>query len=232
MRQDGRVQALTGPQRVRLNQTAARPLAVASLLVVVIALGLFKPWGSGPSSGSATNGSSPARPAVVAAPTGLIGLAIAAPTSSLDPHSNISGPCYYQRAWRLFTVDTSSNGPVHTWYGLQPVQAAGPTDASIPVVPVHSRSLGQLGYCLMVDPEAPVHVVATRAWRLSAGEAQPIQLESATQPAPTDPDLGAIFLPPGGAQVSSAVWPAAVYVFEVQLGASPLSVEWFAAQVG
>jgi hypothetical protein len=205
-----------------------RPLVVGGLLVAIVAIGLLKPWGGGPG---------PASPGAISAgaarPSTLAVVAPATPSQrpSPDPHTTISGPCYYGLAQRLFTTDTTSNGLVQTWYGLDPVAASGPADAAIPVVSVHSRTLGQLGYCLVTGQAAEAHVVATRAWQLSpGGEPRALDLERAAQVAPDDPDQGAVYGPPAAISGSHpGIWPAATYVFEIQLQASP--AEWFAVRV-
>ena len=213
--------------RVRQVQAGGKggPLAVAALIVISVVLAVLKPWG-GASPGLAP-ASSAAHPR-----TGAVPEPSADPT--VDPAAGVGGPCYYGRAWRLFTTDTSSNGPVGTWYDLQPVPAAGPDDATIPVVQVHSDTLDQLGYCRMTDPGRPVHVLATRAWQLIEGsDPRSIRLAAADQAEGVDPDVGALYLPPTvGHGAAGAVWAPAVYVFEIQLETSPLSAEWFAVRVG
>jgi len=85
------------------------------LIVAIVAVGLLKPWGNGPVAATPAS-DRPTTLAAVAPPEPV-------PTPSLDPHSNINGPCYYGLALRLFTTDTTNNGLVHTWYGLDPVAA-------------------------------------------------------------------------------------------------------------
>jgi hypothetical protein len=203
-------------------------MVAAGVMVATLAVGLLKPWGAGLAAPSPDG-----HPSDRAEPTAL-GLSApdqSAASASVEPDASIGGPCYYRLAQRLFTSDTSSNGLVHTWYGLDPVAASGPGDRSIPVVVVHSRTLGQLGYCLVMGESPTAHVLATLAWVLAPdGEARPLDLERAPQVPPVDPDEGAIFEPPAAITgTDPGIWPAATYVFEIQLQTAP--AEWFAVRV-
>ncbi|MGH2464397.1 MAG: hypothetical protein ACRDGI_02965, partial [Candidatus Limnocylindrales bacterium] len=167
---------MTVPNRVKLAPAggSGRPLAVAALIVAVVAFGLLKPLGSGPQV--VTNPILAARPSTSTAPsTGTIG----ATSSSPAPVAADGGPCSWGLAWRLFTAETSDIGPVQTWYGLQPLEASGPTDPRIEIVRIHSASIGQLGYCSVSRP-GPIHILGTQAWRLlPGGNAQPVLLAAA-----------------------------------------------------
>ena len=211
------------------------PLVVAALLVVAIGLALLKPWAVAPAGpaptlrnvavgGAATFGPASNGPTTPSAP----------PSPARTPASNISGPCYYGLAWRLFTTDTTNNGLVHSWYGIQPVRAASPDDGTIPVVDVHSRTLGQLGYCLQEAPDSPAPVLRTLAWLLPAGgPAQAVELVPTGPGGGLAPGQGAIFLPPAiDSGPRPAAWAPAVYVFEIELAATPGAGEWFAVRVG
>jgi hypothetical protein len=223
--------------RVRLVPAGGngRPLGVAALIVVVIAVGLVKPWGSGAAT-------SPPITGPVGAPTGAaastaIGASapalITSPAGSSTRPSNISGPCYYGLAWRLFTAETSSVGPIHTWYGIQPLQANGPTDPRIRVIKIHSSAIGQLGYCPVTLPNGPIHVLETRAWELVPGKTpRPIVLARAAGTAPANPDDGVIYLPPAAHNgYPEPVWAPSVYVFVVRLATAPVNEEWFAVDI-
>ena len=144
------------------------------LIAAIIGLGLLKPWGNG--AGCVAGRSIRSRPRRRAADGQLstatpdaAGLpsAFAQPVSP-DPHDDTSGPCYYGRAWRLFTAEPSDVGIVRTWYGLAPVEADGPTDSRIKAVVIHSNTIDQLGYC-SVPESAQGAVVATSVWRLAPG---------------------------------------------------------------
>ena len=195
--------------------------------MAVLAVGLLKPWGSGANSAAA--GPLPPSRAQPSA-LGIVAPEAPSPRPSPGPQAT-SGPCYYGLAERLFTSDTTNNGVVHTWYGLAPVAASGPGDASIPVVVIHSRTLGQLGYCLVTDTVPAAHVLATLAWQLPAdGPARSLDLERALTVTPVDPDVGAVYGPPASITgFDPGIWPAATYVFEIRLDSSP--AEWFAVRV-
>jgi hypothetical protein len=216
-----------------------RPTVVAAAIVALLLIGLVKPWGGGPApAGQPTP--SQANPAPVSTVSSASGAGAAA---SLDPHSNVSGPCYYGLAWRLFTTETSDVGPIHTWYGLLPVAASGPVDPRIATVHIHSTTIGQLGYCSIHRPGSTT-ALATQVWRLIPGEpAQPQVLDPVVASASLDPAAGAIYAPPspgselvgpaGSVALSgpSGMWTAARYVFAVRLAPAPAALEWFAVDI-
>ncbi len=208
---------------------------MAALLLLAIGLALLKPWAVEPAGPAPTSANVALRPAATIGPASdrsPAPSATASPTGS--PAGTSSGPCYYGLAWRLFTTDTTNNGLVRSWYGIQPVRAASPDDGTIPVVDVHSRTLGQLGYCLQEAPDSPVQVLRTLAWLLPAGgPPQSVQLVPTGPGGGPEPGQGAVFLPPAiNAGPRPAAWAPAVYVFEIQLAATPGAGEWFAVRVG
>ncbi len=212
---------MTASNRVKLAPAGGkvRPRAVLALIIAVVALGLLKPWGSDvpPAPGSAVAARPPA--SLTSSPGAA---AVSSPTEARDA----GGPCSWGMAWRLFTTETSSVGPVRTWYGLQPLAASGPDDPRIEVVRIHSAVIGALGYCSVSRP-GPIHILGTQAWRLVAGaQPQPVVLKPAIGAGPLAPDTGVIYRPP-----SSPAWPAATYVFGVQLATTPWSEKWFAVQI-
>jgi hypothetical protein len=224
--------------RVRLVPAGrnGRPLSVATLIVLAITLSIVKPWGSSPGTARPSiagpvggRAAGPSSGAIRAAGRSLGVSAIRSPS----PASNISGPCYYGLAWRLFTAETSSVGPVHTWYGVQPLQASGPTDPRIRAVQVHSTAIGQVGYCLVTQPKGPIHVLDTEAWQLVPGSApRQILLAPAAGTAPANPDDGVVYLPPPSKDGSAGlVWAPSVYVFVVRLATAPVTEEWFAIDI-
>lgn len=212
---------MTASNRVKLAPAGGngRPLTVAALIIAVVALGLLKPW---------DGDSQPATGPVVAArpPASMPSSPGSAAVSSTAPASDAGGPCSWGMAWRLFTAEASSVGPVRTWYGLQPLAASGPADPRIEVVRIHSAAIGALGYCSVSRP-GPIHILGTQAWRLVPGaQPQPVVLKPAIGAGPLAPDTGVIYRPP-----SSPAWPPATYVFGVHLATTPWSEEWFAVQI-
>ncbi|HEY2887826.1 MAG TPA: hypothetical protein VGJ17_04375 [Candidatus Limnocylindrales bacterium] len=194
---------------------------MAALIVAVVALGVLKPWGAGPQLITA-----PITAARPSAATAASPAPVAVTVASAAPARDDSGPCSWGMAWRLYTAESSDVGPVRTWYGIQPLEASGPTDPRIEVVRIHSASVGQLGYCSVSRP-APIHILGTQAWRLvPGGNAQPVLLAPALGADESDPDAGVIYAPP-----SAGAWPAATYVFGVHLATTPWSEEWFAVQI-
>ena len=208
-----------------------RPVAVVLLIAATLAVGLLKPWGG---AGSASVGSaSMGRDLPAGATSGAVAalsLPPAAPAgASLDPNRSAGGPCSYGLAWRLFTAEASDLGPVHTWYGLVPVQASGPTDPRIKVVLIHSTTIGQLGYCSLTIPGS-TRVVGTQAWRLVPGAgAQALALEPVSSAGSVNPASGAIYAPPSPG--ISGVWTPAEYVFALRFATNPATEAWFAVDI-
>jgi len=233
------------PVRLLPGGGSGRPLAVAGLIAAIIGLGLLKPWGNGPaaspaadpvpaSRGAANGQASTATPDAAGLPFALRA------AGSPDPHDDTSGPCYYGRAWRLFTTEPSDVGIVRTWYALAPVEADGPTDSRINAVVIHSNTINQLGYC-SVPGSAQGAVLATSVWRLAPG-APPVAIapEPIGPAGSANPLDGVIFTPPATTPSSPAAgsgavgpetsWTPAEYVFVVRLADSARS-EWFAVKI-
>ncbi len=222
---------MADPDPVRLTRAGGsdrQPLAMAALIALLIGTALLKPWGTGPgSTNPAVPASAPSRPAATASPDiAVTPNPIAVDATSPAAATNVSSPCYWGMAWRLFTAEASDVGPIHTWYLLQPQQASGPADPAIRVTRIHSSAVGQLGYCSVSRPGL-VHIVGTQAWVLvPGGQPRPIALAPAVGTAPADPDTGVIYQPP-----SSTAWTSATYVFGIRLATTPSSEEWFAVQI-
>ena len=208
-----------------------RPAAALLLILLALAIGLVKPWGSEKAPGGPTsNGRAGAPSAASAGPAGPSSSASLSAGTSAGQPGNGSGPCSYGLAWRLFTAETSDIGPVHTWYGLVPVPASGPTDPRIKVVLVHSTTIGQLGYC-NVDIPGSIRIVETQAWRLVPGAgAQALALAPVTGSGASNPSSGVIYVAPGSPG-ASAVWTPAEYVFAVRFATSPATEAWFAVDI-
>jgi len=226
----------SNPVRLVPSEGTCRPVGAVVLIAMIIAIGLLKPWGSG---------AGPPPPPIAALGGAQAGAVISSPIDNLaadpalspflrpSPPSNTSGPCYFGLAWRLFTAETTSVGPVHTWYELQPLQASGPTDPRIRVVQVHSSAIRQLGYCPVTEPNGPIHALGTAAWQLVPGAApRLIGLTLAPGIGPADSDEGVVYLPPAAPNGSPApVWLPSVYVFMVRLATVPVTEEWFAVDI-
>ena len=215
------------PIRLTSTGSSGRPMAVVVAVAAVLIVGLVKPWGGGATPDRALSSAAPASSAALPAtlPRATAAAVSAQASAGLDRSSNVSGPCYYGLAWRLFTTETTDVGPVDTWYELLPVAASGPADPRIETIDVHSTTIGQLGYCSVHRPGAS-GVLGTQAWRLIPGKgAQALVLDPVVGTTAVDPAAGAIYVPPAG------VWTAARYVFAVRLASNPAVEEWFAVDI-
>lgn len=182
---------------------------VAVALVIVVA----KPWPS-------PDGSDGPGGAGVGAPTrsapGALATTIPSPSASLAAADVlVSAFCLDTRSWLVASVERWRDQRIRVWRALQPASAAsGPDDPAIPIVPVVSEGLIELGWCAPVlgdeRPSAPVDVAV---WRRSAGGALPIVVDS-SRPASDRSPLGELYRPPGGSPTSAAPsWAAGTYVF-------------------
>lgn len=212
------------------------PLTVAVLLVAAIGVSILKPWADAGSGAPRASATAPGDRRAVPPPAASAGPAMSGEsgTPSQDPISNISGACYYGLAWRLFTTDTTSNGLVHTWYGLQPIPAVRPADPTIPVIEVHSQTLQELGYCPKSLPNGQALALETHAWKLLEGEApRPLELHASTRTALAKTDRGTIYMPPSaGPGAAPAVWASGIYIFQVTIESLSSTEEWFAVRIG
>ena len=135
-------------------------LITAAIIVVALLAAVVKPWGE-PGSGPTTSPN-----AVAAAPTP----SPAAASASLSPFDGPFGlVCYGGLEWRLVLRETNGTSAVRTWYDMMPVAAAGPADASIPFMRVHSEGVLSLGYCTNSNTSDLLTVASTTVWKVAPG---------------------------------------------------------------
>lgn len=195
-------------------------LIALGAIVASLLLAIAKPW-AGPGAGTI--------PTAAASPAS----ASAAPERSAPAESAPAiEACQAGAGWRLFVVEANAGRSGRTWYSMEPVAAAGPNDSTIPTIRVYAEALQRLGYCAETTIGRLRPILGTEAWRVPAtGPARAIHLMAAREPGVTDPNLGALFIPPKTrAGTSPTAWPPGRYVFVVRFGpTSP--AQWFAAEV-
>jgi hypothetical protein len=193
------------------------------LAVTVIALvtAVIKPWADEPPAGAA----GPITTVVRANRSGPTPI----PTVRLDS----AGPlvalfCLDPESWRIATVERWRDQTIRVWRAIEPTAvASGPNDARIPVFPVVSEGVTELGWCAPVSgPDRPVGLATVEAWQRTAGRSVAIRT-SGTRATGVGLSFGGMYSPPGG--VDDVVWPDGSYVFRFR---EPTGRErWFAVEV-
>ena len=133
-----------------------RWLAFAGVALVLV---VAKPWqtdeaGSG---GSATGATGPG------APVATDPRAEASPSSSASAAERaVAAFCLRPGSWLVASVERWRDQRIRVWRALVPANSArGPDDPSIPIVPITSEGLTELGWCAPVSgPESPSAPVA------------------------------------------------------------------------
>jgi hypothetical protein len=194
--------------------TNRRPPIERWLVIVVIALivVLVKPWqAAGPGDGGSVAGAPRAD-----APLATNRLLEPSPSSTDSPANRaVAAFCLQPGSWLVASVERWRDQRIRVWRALSPASSArGPDDPSIPVVPVVSEGLTELGWCAPVSgPESPSAPVAITVWLRSVGGAAPIAVDS-SRPASDRSALGELYRPPGrGPSSRAASWLPGTYVF-------------------
>jgi hypothetical protein len=177
-------------ETVRVRHAGRGPVAVAALVVTLVAVSIVKPWaGPGPaqldaesaSPMTATPGPRPASPAAAldasAAPSGAPGSTESAlgAEAFLVARADVLTPGQIQcgsAEWRIVTLGGFARWTVRTSIAIEPVEADGPGDASIPDLALGDSDVAGLGACAPRSgagaPGRASRIVA--AWRISSGQ--------------------------------------------------------------
>lgn len=204
----------------------ARPPVELWLTVTLIAIAaaIIKPWASEPVAGAAgpitTVVRSDRSDRTVPTPIPTIRLDSAGPLVALF--------CLDPESWRIATVERWRDQTIRVWRAIEPTAvASGPNDPRIPVFPVVSEGVTELGWCApVVGPDRPVGLATVEAWQRTAGRSMAIRT-SGTRATGVGLSFGGLYSPPGG--VGDEVWPDGSYVFRFR---EPTGRErWFAVEV-
>jgi len=210
--------------------TSSRPPVGLWLAITVVALvaAIAKPWAPGPPDGHAA-GAVGAEGAVGAVGQGVRSSPTPVPTVRPDS----AGPlvalfCLDPESWRIATIERWRDQTIRVWRAIEPiVTATGPNDARIPLFPVVSEGVTELGWCApVVGPDRPVGLATVEAWQLTAAGSVAIRTSS-TRATGMGLSFGGLYLPPG--EPGAEVWPDGAYVFRYH---EPTGRErWFAVEV-
>jgi hypothetical protein len=197
-----------------------------AVMVVALAIAVVKPWATEPprsaSAGAVGEGRAVTGAAVDAGPS---------PVPTVRPDS--AGPlvaafCLDPQSWRLATVERWRDQTIRVWRAIEPASAAtDPDDPRIPVFPIVSEGVTELGWCApVVGPDRPDGVAPMHVWRRTA--AGPVAIPTRnTRSADVESSFGGLYRPPGPA--GTEVWADGTYVFEHR--ALTGRERWFAVEV-
>jgi hypothetical protein len=204
----------------RIGRDGANGLRLPVLLVVLgIIVAVTKPWGWDQATHPILSPSAGAGAAASSAPG-------AAQPSGADERRSPrpDGPdmtviCASPSTWSIATLQRWAGRPgsIRTWTVIEPVVASGPTDPSIPTVPIAANEIAAIGYCAPANSTAGPPPGATgELYRIKASGSQQqrvVRLEPKVQDA-----LGILWTPAAVGRTprtSSPGWPAGVYIVHV-----------------
>ena len=128
-----------------LGRGGGRGMTLPAIVVVIgLVLAIFKPWGVAqpqPSEEPATGVARSSEPSESAAPT--------AESDATTTAREIERMCASPSGWRLSTLQlwAGRTRPIRSWAVVEPVEASGPTDKRIPIIPVAADRITAIGYC-------------------------------------------------------------------------------------
>jgi hypothetical protein len=137
-----------------IGRGGGRAMTVPAIIVVIgVLFAIFKPWGGvlphtpDGSSGGVPSPSTPSRESPVATPD------LGATASARE----LERMCASPSGWRLSTLQVWSGRarPIRSWAVVEPVEAFGPTDMRIPIIPVAADRITALGYCGPIGTDRP-----------------------------------------------------------------------------
>jgi hypothetical protein len=210
---------------------AARPPVGMWLALTLIALAavVVKPWapdvpGAHPGGGVAVTSGTP----VPSGPSPI-------PTVRPDTAGSLVALfCLDPYSWRIATIERWRDQTIRVWRAIDPVaRASGPDDPRIPIFPVVSEGVTELGWCApVVGPDRPVGVATITVWRRTPEGSVAIRVTS-TRATGVGSSFGGLYLPPGNEDGNgdgdASVWPDGGYVFRYR---EPDGRErWFAVEV-
>jgi hypothetical protein len=195
---------------------------VVALVVGALLVGIARPWdllignprSPAPIEGPAAGASSTALPAP--------GKTVepAASRDPLVPYPALWTTCGAPSGWRAATLQqwAGRSGPVRSWIAIDPVEATGPLDPSIPIAPVATDVVTAIGYCSpLLDETRPPENARASLWSLRGGLAVPL---TATLLEPAEPSaLGGLWSPASEVAVlrdGHEAWPPGRYVLRIR----------------
>jgi hypothetical protein len=195
------------------------------LAVVLLGVAIVKPWGS--------DGASPASPATASRALALAGWAsvsvVATPVvDTASAERAVESICFNPLSWRVATVERWRDQTIRVWRAIEPrAVASGPEDGRVPITPLVSEGVIELGWCAPVDDSVRMAGSAVvEVWRRTPTGAQPVTMSS-QRPGPATSPYGALYGAPSAPVVT--LWNDGTYVFHQR---APNGEEsWFGVEV-
>jgi hypothetical protein len=194
-----------------VRMTGARPPLGRWVGVAVLLLGMVivKPWGSD----RAAPASPPAASRALAVAGEASVPAVATPTVDTDSSERaVESICFNPLSWRVATVERWRDQTIRVWRAIEPrAVASGPEDGRVPITPLVSEGVIELGWCAPVDgaPRMAGNAVV-EVWRRTPSGAQPVTMSS-QRPGPDTSPYGALYGAPAAPVVT--LWNDGTYVF-------------------
>ena len=179
------------------------------LAVLLLGVAIVKPWGSDTvPPGPAT----PAGRAHAIAGSGSV-RAVAAPTvDTASAESAVEAICFNPLSWRVATIERWRDQTIRVWRAIEPrAIASGPEDGRVPITPLVSEGVIELGWCAPAGglPRMAGNAVV-EVWRRTPTGAQPVTMSS-QRPGPGTSPYGALYGAPAASLVT--LWNDGTYVF-------------------
>jgi hypothetical protein len=203
----------------------ARWVVVAVLALAVV---IVKPWDVGGERAGAPDDRGPDG-TVAAAPSGT-GHPTAVPRPA-QAETLVDDFCIDRGQWLVVSIERRRDQTFRVWRALDPTPtAAGPEDPAIPLLPVVSDGVLDLGWCAPTyGPERPSGDASIDAWRIGIAGAAPLAMTPGRADEATSP-FGALYAAPRRPLSSrSATWPDGRYVFRDR--AEDGAERWFSIEV-
>ena len=209
----------------RLDSTRPPVGTWLAIVLAAVAIAVVKPWATEPPAAPSTGAVAEGRSVgATSDPAGL-------PSPTLRPDS--AGPlvalfCLDPQSWRVATIERWRDQSIRVWRAIDPVgSASGPDDPRIPVFPVVSEGVTELGWCApVVGADRPEGLAAIEAWHRTPDGPVAIPTTS-TRATGAGTSFGGLYLPPG--EEDAGLWADGVYVFRHH---EPTGRErWFAVEV-
>ena len=210
-----------------VRMTAAGPPVGrwVGLAVLLIGLAIVKPWGS---DGAPPISSAAANRASAPAAGRAVGTAATPAVDTASAESAIESICFSPLSWRVATVERWRDQTIRVWRAIEPrAVATGPEDGRVPITPLVSEGVIELGWCAPVDDSVRMAGSAVvEVWRRTPTGAKPVTMSS-QRPGPATSPYGALYGAPSAPVVT--LWNDGTYVFHQR---APNGEEsWFGVEV-
>jgi hypothetical protein len=137
---------------------------------------------------------------------------VAPSTEVPSAESAVESICFNPLSWRVATIERWRDQTIRVWRAIEPrTVATGPEDGRVPITPLVSEGVIELGWCAPVDGTTRIVGSAiVEVWRRTPTGAQPVTMSS-QRPGPATSPYGALYGAPAAPVVM--LWNDGTYVF-------------------